>query len=115
DRIARPVAEVFEAIVDPAKMAQYFISRGSARLAPGADVEWEWADVSAKLSIHVGQFSQDSTIGFAWSATGLPTKVTIMLTPDGDGTKLVITEAPFALTEERAAHAVQQTQGWTDF
>ncbi len=115
DRIPRPVADVFEAIVDPAKMAQYFISRGSARLGPGADVEWEWADVSAKQSIHVGQFTAGSTIGFAWSATGIPTKVTIMLTPDGDGTKLVVTEAPFALTEERAALAVQQTQGWTDF
>lgn len=115
DRIARPAADVFEAIVDPAKMAQYFISRGSARLGPAAKVEWEWADVGAKLEVQVGQFEPNAKLSFAWSATGIPTKVTIMLTPDGDATKLVVTEAPFALSEERVALALRQTQGWTDF
>ena len=31
-RIARPAAEVFEAIVDPANMSRYFISSGGGRL-----------------------------------------------------------------------------------
>lgn len=48
DRIARPLPEVMEAIVDPAKMVNYFISRGSARMTNGAVVEWEWGDVGAK-------------------------------------------------------------------
>ena len=30
-RIGKPAAEVFEAIVDPAKMSGYFISSGSGR------------------------------------------------------------------------------------
>ena len=115
DRIARPAADVFEAIVDPAKMAQYFISRGSARLAPGTKVDWEWSDVGAKLAIEVAQLEPDAKIGFAWSATGVPTKVTLMLAPDGDATKIVATEGPFALTDEGAARAMGQTQGWTDF
>ena len=33
-RIAKPVAEVFEAIADPAHMSQYFISRSSGRIRP---------------------------------------------------------------------------------
>ncbi|HEY5922117.1 MAG TPA: SRPBCC domain-containing protein [Kofleriaceae bacterium] len=118
DQIARPVADVFEAIVDPAKMAQYFISRGSGRIAAGATLEWEWADVGAKLKIDVAQLEPNSKIGFAWAATGLQTKVTLAVTPDGpDGnaTKITATEAPFSLTEEGVARAMQQTQGWTDF
>jgi uncharacterized protein YndB with AHSA1/START domain len=115
DRIARKPAEVFEAIVDPARMAQYFISRGSARLAVGAKVEWEWSDVGAALTIEVAQIEQDAKVGFAWSATGVPTKVTLLLEPDGDATKIVATEGPFALTDGGVARAMRQTQGWTDF
>jgi uncharacterized protein YndB with AHSA1/START domain len=114
DRIARPVAEVLEAIVDPARMTQYFISRGSARMATGAKLDWEWADVGAKLAIHVRSALADK-VTFLWSATGTPTQVTIALAPDGDGTKITATELPFELSEEAAARAIGQTRGWTGF
>jgi uncharacterized protein YndB with AHSA1/START domain len=115
DRIAKPPAEVFDAIVDPAKLTQYFISRASGPLPREGKVTWEWSDVGAKLDIEIGQYEQDQKIGFGWSATGLPTKVTLMLERDGGGTKLTAMEAPFALTEDGAKRAMQQTQGWTDF
>jgi uncharacterized protein YndB with AHSA1/START domain len=114
DRIGRPLAEVLEAIVDPAKMAQYFISRGSARMTPNAKLEWEWSDVGAKLDVHVRTVAGDK-VTFLWSATGTPTQVTLALVPDGDATKIVATELPFELSEHGAARAMQQTQGWTDF
>ena len=113
-RIGRPPTDVLEAIVDPARMASYFISRGSARMTPNAKLEWEWSDVGAKLDIHVRAVAPDH-VTFLWSATGTPTQVTLALTADGDGTKLVATELPFELSEDGAARAVQQTQGWTDF
>lgn len=114
DRIARPPAEVLEAIVDPARMAHYFISRGSARMTPNAKLAWEWADVGATLEVHVRTVAPDR-VTFLWSATGTPTEVTLALAPDGDGTELVASELPFELSEDGAARAVQQTQGWTDF
>lgn len=114
DRIARPVAEVLEAIVDPAKMSQYFLSRGSGWMTTGAKLDWEWADAAAKLAIHVRSVEPDK-VTFLWSATGSPTQVTLALAPDGDGTKLTATELPFELSEEAAARAIGQTQGWTDF
>ena len=113
-RIARPVADVLEAIVDPAKMRNYFISRGSARMTAGASVQWEWADVGAKLDVRVRSVDAGK-VTFLWSATGTPTQVTLALSADGDGTKIVATEIPFELSEEAAARAIGQTQGWTDF
>lgn len=114
DRIGRPLADVFEAIVDPAKMAQYFISRGSARMTAGSQVEWEWQDVGAKQTIRIHEVEPDR-ISFVWSATGWPTKVTLALARDGAHTKITATETPFALTEEAVERALGQTQGWTDF
>jgi uncharacterized protein YndB with AHSA1/START domain len=115
DRIARAPADVFEAIIDPAKMSQYFISRGSAQMAPQVRLEWEWADVGAKLAIDVIQVVPNERIVFLWPATGTKTKVTLLLEADGDETRLTASEAPFALTEEGVARALGQTQGWTDF
>jgi uncharacterized protein YndB with AHSA1/START domain len=114
-RIARPPADVFDAIVDPNRLAQFFVSRSSARIASEAKLVWEFADVGAKLDVEIGQYEQDKKIGLAWSATGMPTKVTLLLVPDGAGTKLVATEGPFAMNDEGVARAMQQTQGWTDF
>ncbi len=114
DRIARPVAEVLDAIVDPAKMSNYFVSRSSGRIEPKARLRWEWDDVGEKDDIEV-HLVDASTVGFIWHATGTPTYVTLALAADGDGTKITATEVPFELTEEAAARAIGQTQGWTDF
>jgi uncharacterized protein YndB with AHSA1/START domain len=113
--IASSRAEVFDAVVDPARMSQYFISRGSARMTEGAHVDWEWDDVDAKLRIHVVHVVPNEKIVFLWSATGTPTKVALALSADGDKTKITAREAPFALTQEGVARALNQNQGWTDF
>ena len=112
--IDRPFAEVHEAIVDPARMAHYFISHGSARMTAGATVEWTWRDVDAKQSVRVREV-KDDLITFLWSASGEPTQVKLALATDGAKTKLVISEGPFERSREGVARALQQTQGWTDF
>lgn len=115
DRIARPPAQVLEATVDPRRMAQYFISRGSARMTPGAHVTWEWTDVGASCSVRVHRVD-DTRVEFVWAAAGgTPSLVRLALAPDGDGTQLTATEQPFALTDDGVARALQQTQGWTHF
>lgn len=41
-RIKRPASEVFEAILDPAKLTQYFVDRVSSRLEAGERVIFGW-------------------------------------------------------------------------
>jgi uncharacterized protein YndB with AHSA1/START domain len=44
-RIARPVEEVFEAVVNPDQLSQYFTTGGAkGRLETGATVYWDFAD-----------------------------------------------------------------------
>lgn len=112
--IDRPIADVRDAIVDPSKMAQYFISRGSGRMATGATLLWEWTDVGASCSVRVRHVGDDR-ITFVWAAAGDAKQVTIALAADGAKTTLTVTEGPFELSETGAAAALQQTQGWTDF
>jgi uncharacterized protein YndB with AHSA1/START domain len=41
-QIQKPAAEVFEAIVDPAKMSNYFISKGSGRMDRENVIMWRF-------------------------------------------------------------------------
>ena len=39
-QVLKPINIVFEAIVDPAKMSNYFISKGSGRMEEGKELIW---------------------------------------------------------------------------
>lgn len=51
--ISQHCNEVFEAIVDPEKMSNYFISGANGMLVGGKQVVWKWDDVGAKLPIKI--------------------------------------------------------------
>jgi len=114
ERIARPVRDVFEAIVDPGQMAGYFISHGSGRMTAGQSVEWKFADVGATLAVDVIEATSERVV-FDWTASGSKARVTIELAADGDATKLAITESGWRTSNDGIKRALGQTQGWTDF
>ncbi|MFC2252712.1 SRPBCC domain-containing protein [Labrys portucalensis] len=62
-RIAKPVREVFEAVVNPGKLSAYFTTVGgaSAPLAAGATVVW-WG----KVPVEVDEVMADSHIVLRW-------------------------------------------------
>jgi uncharacterized protein YndB with AHSA1/START domain len=70
--IRRPVAEVFEAFVDPAITARFWFSRGSGRLEPGARVHWEWEMYGFATDICVKAVEQNRRILIDWNP---PTEV----------------------------------------
>lgn len=114
ERMLKPVSEVFQAVVDPAKMSKYFISGASGPLEVGKAVIWEFADVGAKVAINVVEVSENKKIVYESSALGQPVRTTIEFTPDGaDATVVTITDSKFALTEEGVKRALGQNAGWT--
>ena len=40
--IRKPVAEVFEAFVNPAITSKFWFTKSSGRLEPGKQVQWDW-------------------------------------------------------------------------
>ena len=116
ERVLKPIAEVFDAIIDPTKLAQFFVSHGSAPLRSGTKVEWEFADVGASISVDVIEVVQDERIVFEWAAPGTKTRVTIRMQADDPSTTVVIiNEAAFAMDEQGVKRAMGQTGGWTYF
>lgn len=115
DRILKPVNEVFDAFIDPAKMSQYFIYGASGPMKAGTKVEWEFADVGAKVAIDVLEVEENRRIVYEWAPGGAgPSRTTIQLKEDDPGTTVVtVNEAKFPLDHEGVKRAMGQTAGWT--
>jgi uncharacterized protein YndB with AHSA1/START domain len=116
DRVLKPVHDVFTAIIDPGKLSRFFISSASGPLKAGGTVDWVFADVGARLSVHVKDIVRDKSIVFEWTASGSKAAVTIALEPRGSNATLVtITEDGWPLDRDGVTQALGQTAGWTDF
>src|SRR3569623_840456 len=69
-RIAKPVHEVFEAVVDQAKLSKFFTTGAGStgRLATGATVMWDFHDFPGAFPVKVIEVVQDKKVVLAWSS-----------------------------------------------
>ena len=61
-QISKPVNEVFEAIINPEQMSQYFISKGSGKLEEGKTVMWSWPEMDGEYPVKVLKVEKDKFI-----------------------------------------------------
>lgn len=121
-RIAKPVHEVFEAVVDPSKLSNYFTTGGAkGRLATGATVTWDFADFPGAFPVQVVEVVADKRIVLKWGAAdggdgagAYDTTVTMEFEQLEDGRTLVtIAEAGWRDTEAGLKSCIGNTEGWT--
>jgi len=51
--IRKPIAEVFEAFVDPAITTKFWFTKSSGRLEPGKEIRWDWEMYGASAEVNV--------------------------------------------------------------
>lgn len=116
--ISKPVAEVFEAVVDPAKLSGYFTTGGAkGRLETGATVTWDFADFPGAFPVQVVEVVPQKKIVLRWDADEegetYQTTVTMDFEALEDGRTLVsISEAGWKLTEAGLKASYGNCQGW---
>ena len=115
-QILKPVNEVFEAIVDPAKMSNYFISKGSSRMENGKEITWKFPEFDMKVPIKVDKIEKNKYISFYWENEGVDLLVEMTLTPRGISSTLVnITEKSRKNDEAGIKWLQGNTEGWANF
>jgi uncharacterized protein YndB with AHSA1/START domain len=112
--IRRPVAQVFEAFVDPAITSRFWFSRGSARLEAGKSVRWDWEMYGFSVDARVKVLEPGARLVVEWTGYGYPTDITWVFTARPDGTTFVsITNTGLRGTpDEVASVAVDATEGF---
>ncbi len=90
-KIRRPAAEVFDAVVDPARLSGYFVASADAPLAEGATVKWKFAEGPKAFDVTVREVRSTERIVFEWPANaGAPdTRVVMEFRPLGAGETMV--------------------------
>ncbi len=68
-RIAKPVAEVFEAVANPSELSRYFTTGGAkGRLETGATVMWDFHDFPGAFPVDVVEVVKNEKIVLRWAA-----------------------------------------------
>ena len=88
-KILKPANEVFEAIVDPEKMANYWFSSGTGRVEPGKTITWRYDEYNAEGVIYVLEVVKNEKIVFSWGGEGQETVVTITLEELDESTTII--------------------------
>lgn len=116
-QIGQPAAEVFEAIVDPEKMSNYFISSGSGRMEAGRTLTWHFPEFEGGSPVHVDKIEKNTHIRFRWGEKGEEMHVEIDLKPVSDGyaTVVTVTEGEKPADEAGISWLQGNTEGWANF
>lgn len=111
--IRRPIAEVFEAFVDPAVTSRFWFSRGSGRLEPGARLRWEWEMYGVGTDVRVKTLEPDHRILIDWDTAENPTEVEWIFEARGDRTWVEVENRGFpGSDDERVAKALDSAGGF---
>ena len=114
-QIRKPVAEVFEAFVDPLTTSKFWFTKGSARLEQGAQVQWDWEMYKFSVQVTVKELEKDKRILVDWGAYGEPTEIewTFKALPDNT-TFVSVTNSRFkGDADQLVAQAISSTEGFS--
>ena len=112
--VAAPPHVVWDALTDPAELATWFGADAEVDLRVGGAIRFRWPDGSERRGLVI-DVDPPRRLAFRWrelraGAAGLAaadaTVVAFALAPDGDGTRVTVTESPGVLgTDEPLAMA----------
>src|SRR5690606_28016784 len=112
-QIQKPINEVFEAIVNPEKITNYFISESSGCMETGKELTWEFGDFPGKFPVKVLEVQSDKSVSFVWDEA---TVVNITLEEQPDKSTVVkVTEGKKDLNEKNLEWCLGNTFGWGNF
>lgn len=113
--IQKPPMEVFKAIVDPEKMSNYFISKGSGMMESGKELQWSFPEFDGAFPVRVKEVVTGELVAFAWDHKDKEHLVEIKLEKYSNGTSVTVTEKEEPVNEEGIAWLKGNTEGWANF
>jgi len=115
-QVLKPSKTVFNAIIVPKHMSNYFISKSIGKMAEGKTLTWKFPEFEMEFPIHVENIEQDRYISYRWEVEGEMLLVEITLDPvEDDATIVTITEKSRDNDEAGIKWLMGNTGGWANF
>lgn len=112
-KILKPIEEVFEGIVNPDHMCQYFISESSGRLETGKEVLWKFPEFDEKFPITKVKLKPYESISYVWDSETI-VKITLESYTDSS-TIIKVTEGGKEYNQQNLEWLISNTGGWSNF
>lgn len=113
--IRKPVAQVFEALVDPAITCRFWFSKGSGRLEAGRRVRWDWEMYGVSTEVDVKAIEENRRILVEWDPDH-PTSVEWTFEPRGeDRTFVTVRNWGFGGSADETVAKALDSQGGFSF
>ena len=108
--IRRPVAEVFEAFIDPAVTKNFWFTKGSDKLQVNKKVTWEWEMYGLSTTVVAKEIIQNEKIVFEW---GEPPKVVEFkfTALSGNSTYVTVSECGYEKTGDKLLTEIKGSTG----
>lgn len=115
-QIQKSADEVFEAIADPAKMSNYFISKSSGRMESGKTVSWRFPEFDFEFPVRISKAEPGKFISFYWENDGIELLVEMNLEARKDGSTLVTITEKSRKDDDAGIKWLQgNSAGWANF
>lgn len=113
--IRKPVAQVFDSLVNPAITSHYWFSKSSGRLEAGKQVRWDWEMYGQHTTVDVKAIEENKRILIEWNGPKNPSLVEWTFEPkDKNRTFVTVKNWGFAGDANKVvAEAIDSTGGFT--
>jgi len=112
-QIQKPIAYVYEGIVNPDFMTKYFISESNGHLETGVDLLWSFPEFDGKYPITKVKVEERKSISFVWDSE---TVVHIVLRSQPNNSTVVeVTEGSKVNNVQNLEWLISNTGGWANF
>jgi len=108
--IRKPVAEVFEAFIDPAITTKFWFTKGSGKLEVGKTVIWEWEMYNVSTKVFVKEIQKNKKIIIEWDEPVTTVDFDFKSLSDGS-TFVFIKHYGFTQTGDDLINAIRDSTG----
>jgi len=112
-QIQKSVSEVFDGMVNPDHMTNYFISESTGRLENGKDVIWKFPEFDGSYPIKEVKIIPNNSISFVWDPETI-VLITLKKMPD-NSTVVEVNESGKEFSDDNLKWALENSGGWANF
>ena len=110
--IRKPVAEVFEAFIDPEITTKFWFTKSSGKIKAGKQVTWYWEMYNISVPVNVREVEKNRRILIDWGNYDSASTVEWIFTPYGnDATYVSITNSGFKGDGDKLVSDVLDSKG----
>lgn len=112
-QIQHSVSDVYDNIVNPNKMTQYFIGSSTGKMAEGAELTWTFPEFEELCPVTVLEIIPEEKITFRWDPETL-VEIRLIQLPD-KSTLVTVSETGKEFSEANLKWFAGNTEGWANF